>query len=181
MLSSERKAPDSSVLVQEDGYEVRHLQLTPELVAWIWERVRTYRTLFSDLGRKDTQSFIDRLLSIDSMWFQVTKDQELVGIMFASEFRDMSDCDAHFFFFDKKPKSKIKMVRAFLRWIFTEMPTLSRVSVRVPEIYFSTKRLVTHIGFKEEGIKRRAMLIGGRWHNVTLFGLLREEMLDVRI
>lgn len=178
MHSSQRSIEHRDFLVSDGLYDIQHLSLTPQKLAWIWDMVKSYKTLHSDYGDKTGNTFVNRITSNSSVWFQVMQGDVMVGVVFADLMNGWTDMEGHFFFFDKKPTEKIKVCQNLLKWLFVEFPSLDRISVNVPSIYFSTKRLVLRLGFKEEGAKRNGTRIGGRTHDLVAYGILREDVLN---
>ena len=109
------------------------------------------------------------------MWFEILVEGETAGIICIVNMHKIVDVDAHIVFFDRDLADKVGLGKAFAQWLFANFP-IERVTVDIPVIYYATVRLVRKIGFKDEGRKRNAVLIGGRWVDSYIFGLLREEV-----
>ncbi|HEY8489914.1 MAG TPA: GNAT family protein [Dehalococcoidia bacterium] len=65
-------------------------------------------------------------------------------------------------------------VRTLVRFIFWEM-NLNRVELQVFDSNPRAQASYRKCGFVEEGRKRQAVFKGGRYHDVIIMGLLREE------
>jgi hypothetical protein len=105
----------------------------------------------------------------------VKKEEETVGLITLEGMQQVVDAEAHLVFFDRDLASKVELCRDTMRWLFETFP-LKRISVSIPAIYYATIRLVSQLGFTMEGRKRQAVLIGGKWIDVKMFGILREEI-----
>ncbi len=68
-------------------------------------------------------------------------------------------------------------VRTLCRFGFREM-NLQRIALSVYEINPRGKRTYEKVGFKEEGRRRRAEFVDGRYCDVIEMGLLAEELVD---
>lgn len=68
-------------------------------------------------------------------------------------------------------------VRTLCRFGFREM-NLQRVTLHVLETNPRGKRAYERVGFKEEGRMRRAAFIGGRHVDVTVMGVLDDELIE---
>lgn len=137
-----------------------------------------YRTLFSDLTRGDESNFVAVMCKPYSLWIEVMNDHVPVGVIYFTELDMEIDCNAHMIFFDRKPSEKFLVCKQLLEEMFKEHPRLERMSATVPGIYFSTLQLAKRLGFKLEGIKRHGTLMNGRWIDLKMLGILREEVLS---
>jgi RimJ/RimL family protein N-acetyltransferase len=68
-------------------------------------------------------------------------------------------------------------VRTLCRFGFAEM-NLQRIGLSVYEVNPRGLRVYQKVGFKEEGRRRRAMFLDGRYVDVVVMGLLAEEFID---
>ena len=162
-------------IVRVDRWSVREVELTPEKVKALWEMLQRYKTLFSDLTRNDIDNFVRVITAQNSMWFEVVDYDVIVGIIWFGDMWQVTDCNAHMVFFDRRPAEKVDLCRAVVRWMFDNFP-LRRITVSPPAIYHATLRLLEKIGFKQEGRKRDAVLLGGKWNDQIIFGILRQEV-----
>ena len=156
-------------------YRVRYLTFTrPELLQ-LWQQIQRYRTLFSDLTRGDFGNFMQFVTSKDTFWLEVLDGRERVGIVALEGVGKLIDAEAHVLFLDSELSKKVPVCKAIVVWLFDHFP-FHRLTVQVPEKYFATLRLVREIGFKQEGRKRQATLVNGRWLDNYMFGLTRPEV-----
>jgi RimJ/RimL family protein N-acetyltransferase len=68
-------------------------------------------------------------------------------------------------------------VRTLSRFGFAEM-NLQRIGLAVYEVNPRGLRVYEKVGFREEGRRRRAMFLDGRYVDVVSMGLLAEEFID---
>lgn len=158
-------------------WDVREMVLTWEKVEALWNLMRGYTTLFSDLTRGDFGNFFKVITEQRSLWFEIWEVQELVGLLWLTDMELTVDASAHMAFFDRKPTEKEPVVRELIRWVFARYP-LHRISVNVPRMYHATHRLVERLGFRREGTKREAVMIHGTWDDVKMYGLLRSQQVE---
>ena len=64
--------------------------------------------------------------------------------------------------------------RAVITHLFREME-LHRVEIRCAVENIRSAAIPRRLGFKHEGVLRQAQFSGGRWHDLHVFGMLREE------
>lgn len=161
-------------ILVEGRWEVREMVLDWEKVEQLWNELQPYKTLFSDLTRGDFENFVKVLTNPNTLWFEVW-EEKIIGLVWLADIEQVVDATAHMVFFDRQPMEKVPVCRALIRWVFARYP-LHRVSVTPPELYHATHRLVERIGFKREGVKREAVLIGGKWNDMRLYGLTRSDV-----
>ena len=79
-----------------------------------------------------------------------------VGYFKAENMEQVVDCNAHAVFFDRKPAEKVQLGKLVTKWMFDNYP-LRRISADIPDIYVHTLRFALALGFKHEGIRRKAV------------------------
>lgn len=150
------------------------MQLSWEKLATLWLTISKYRTLFSDLTRGDLDNFLRFVTTGHSVWLEVYERDNLMGVICLTNMEQIIDTDAHVIFFDRHVADKTPICKLVVKWVFDNFP-IQRISVTIPRFYYATWRLVEAIGFKREGEKRNAALIGGRWANTYIYGITRQE------
>lgn len=164
----------SDVIVQEGKYHVVPMTLTWPKLLLLWEQLKKFRTLFSDLTRGDLGNFIRFVTNRNTLWFEIWNEKELVGII-SLENIQIVDAEAHVLFLDRELADKVPVCRATIKWLFQTFP-FQRLTVQIPSVYYAVVRMVRNLGFKPEGKKRQAVLIGGKWQDVYILGLIRSEV-----
>ena len=152
------------------------MSLTWPKLMLLWDRLGKFRALFSDLTRGDIENFIQYVVNKYTLWLEIYKLKELVGIVSLENMHLVVDAEAHVFFMDHNLSDKVPVSKATVVWLFENFP-LQRLTVQVPERHFATARFVKNLGFKVEGKKRQAVLISGKWFDVYMFGILRTEVM----
>lgn len=174
--------PLSEPILQVGPWNVREMVLSWEKVESLWLMMQKHKTLFSDLTRNDFSNFFKAVTQPKTLWFEIWQaalpapgDEVLVGMVWLSEIEMTVDGTAHMVFFDRQPAEKKMVCRELIKWVFRQYP-LHRVTVTPPEMYHATHRLLEALGFTKEGVKREAVLIGGRWNDIRIYGLTRSEV-----
>lgn len=175
MLSSQRGA-EADCILEYDRWKVVELVLTLEKTKWLWDEMCRYRTLFSDFTRGDAGNFFDLVNSPNSLWLEVLEGDRTVGILYCTGLLNVIDPEVHIMFFDRKPAEKAALCKEICRWFFREFPGAVRMTATLPIIYHATIRLAERIGFKKEGQKRKSQLMGGKYVDEIILGLLYEEL-----
>lgn len=162
-------------MIEMGEWQARHMSLNPEKLGMMWQLIQRHKTLFSDLTKGDEENFVAAITAPNSMWFEILKHDTVVGIIYFSDMHQVIDCNIHMVFFDRMPAEKYAVTKELIRWMFDNFP-LQRMTSTPPEIYFATIKLAKRIGFRLEGSKREAVLLGGKWLNQTIFGITRSEV-----
>lgn len=186
------------LLVESGKWKAHEMVMTLPKVEWLWEQMKRYRTLFNDLTRGDLENFTAIITSNDSFWIEVMNEkQECVGIVYWTGLnriidadvhymffdwrwvtpRKVTEADVHLMFFDRRPAEKVELCKEIAKWFFRENPQVNRMTATLPEIYHATIRLARRIGFKHEGKKRQSQIMGGKFVDEFVLGLLAEEIL----
>lgn len=164
-------------IITDGDLSVEPMVLTPDKIKLIWQRLQRHKTLFSDLTRGDVGVFVRSLTDQGSLWFEVREHGVIVGLVWFENMSQVTECTAHLVFLDRKPASKIGVCKQIIKWMFDNYP-LQRITVTPPVIYHGTVRLLKTLGFTREGCKRRAVLLGGKWNDVLIYGITREEVVE---
>jgi hypothetical protein len=173
-LAANGEAP----LFEIGSWQVKEMVLTWEKVDALWEVLKGFRSIFSDITRDDRSNFQRLLLLPDSYWLEGYESAQLNALMYFTGLNAGHEATAHMLVLDRDTSTKDILLKATAKWIFDHFP-INRILAPTPQIYFATTRLLKRVGFKHEGTKRQAVLLQGRWCDIELFGLLRSEASDV--
>lgn len=165
----------SAPILSVGKWEVREMTLTVEKMQSMWTTLQRYQTLFSDFTRGDYDAWVAFVLSPTTYWLEVWELDKTVGVIYFEGIHAPIDVQLHMMFFDRAPAEKAPLVREVVKYMFSHFP-IQRITVMVPRIYHATLRLSEKLGFRREGTKREAVLLGGRWVDIVICGLLRKEV-----
>lgn len=160
--------------LQYEKWEASELILTPAKLVDLWKTLQDHKTLFADQERGDFKAWLATMESPGVFWIEVCELGKLVGLVYFTGV-DQFDVTCNFIYLDRKPSEKVSITRAIIGYVFDNFP-VQRMTVVNPRIYHAANRLVDKLGFRREGCKRQAVLIGGKWIDELIFGLLRGEM-----
>ena len=124
---------------------------------------------------------MDSTLTEEDLFYFITAPQNLFlefdqGLTVFENLVPMRDAKMHFVFWDRKVAEREGMLREVIAYAF-EAFKLVRLSAHVPERNRVMWRMFEKLGFQSEGRVRRAFLAtNNTFHDILLFGLLREEM-----
>ncbi len=99
------------VVVAEGRYEVRMMPLTWPRVFSLWDKLRRFRTLFSDLTQGDLKNFVAYLVNKDTMWLEINEGDRLAGIVVLEDLSKVIDAEAHVLFMDRELANKVPICR----------------------------------------------------------------------
>jgi len=189
---TENQSPPSVVSIEcnePEGKVIRHVRflvLSLENLKTFWEKARQHKTLFSAEIRDNFAEFLKVLVRQDSSGgiaptglFWVIDD--FVGVFYLTDIKPGIDALCHYTFFDRRHTGREILCRAMIEYVFktykfhrltTEVPLFTK-----PQVKFFVKSL----GFRGEGMKRKAALFEGEWFNVLIYGILREEVENGRL
>src|SRR5437016_5132864 len=111
MLRDERD-PISHSLVEVGQYRVCPMSLTWPKLMLLWDRLGKFRALFSDLTRGDIENFIRYVVNKYTLWLEIYKLKELVGIVSLENMHLVVDAEAHVFFMDHNLSDKVPVSKA---------------------------------------------------------------------
>jgi hypothetical protein len=145
----------------------------PERIQWLWEKLQTQEYAFDDPGRGRGDFFLARLFDPNTISFEFGED----GMVFATEIIRKVNAVIHFAVWGEvDQRDLILTARELLSFLFQEYG-LVRVTGMIPSFNKATIRLATICGFKYEGEMRKAFLKNGTYHNLHIYGILRDEFM----
>lgn len=120
---------------------------------------------------------------------------DIVGILRLSRVDPGCDAVAHYFFFDHRLQNKTELLEWWRDWVFEDRENwvgLNRVTVEIPSHSFALARhAVKRLGFggpfeyesgdvtiPVEGVKTSAKKKDGRWFDMLILGLKKEDLSD---
>ena len=165
----------SECIAEAGPYRARIMGLTWPKLFMLWEQLKKFRVLFSDLTKGDFDNFVRYVTSPDTFWLEIYNGGEVVGLVTLEGIERLVEANAHVLFLDKHLADKIDICKEIVKWLFGNF-TFHRLTVEVPVNYYWSVRLVKELGFKHEGRRREVTLIEGKWVDSYTFGLLRQEV-----
>lgn len=146
----------------------------------VWERSKEHTTLFSQEVRADFNKFISLFVKEGRNGIEATGlfwvVDDFVGVFYMTEIMD-HDALVHYSFFDGRFKGRAELARRMLKFAFEKF-NFVRLTAVVPVYAPPALTFARLVGFSEEGRKRKAILYKDSWHDLILFGVLREEVLN---
>lgn len=153
-----------------------------ELLQEVWEKLRDKTEIFADQTRDNPYYFLAVLTQpgAEHFYYWPSERKKPSGIMSVMEILPGSSASFHASFWEDEPFSeRLKVAEELIDHMFAEH-NLNRLTVAIPDFHKTAIRSTRLLGFRYEGALRKAHLYGGRYYDVQLYGLLREEF-DKRI
>lgn len=155
--------------------------LTPAKVRDLWKEYSKHDVLFSDYTMGKVEPFITAILNPRSIWFELfdLTTSKAIGIASLSEIIPHYDAKGHFAFWDKIGSRREPLVWQLMDICFDDF-ALHRMSAEAPAYQRGVIRAIKKLGFSQEGEKVEGVLYRGKWSNVLMFGITREEFRRIK-
>jgi len=163
---------------------IRPLRMTQENLYILYNKFKQFKTIIGKEFSGDFKQFCTLFLtqnkdgSIDSNGiFWIIDD--FVGIFYITDIEPGIDCRVHYSFFDRRHKGRVNLINQMTTYIFNTFG-FQRITAKIPlyakpsVLHFTEARL----GYTKEGRMRQAERFDGKWFDVNIYGLLREEHLN---
>lgn len=175
MLDREHSAYHNDFLIAVLPWGARPMVMTQEKVRWLWAEMNKFRALFSDLTIGSIDNFTNLITLPDSYWLDVIniETKKSVGVVYLLNVT--SNPEVHIMFFDRVFKDKLELSKTLMRFLFATF-MFHRITAVTPVIYRNTILFAKKLGFREEGIRRESILVGGRWLDEVMLGILDSEV-----
>lgn len=164
---------DLPLVVESEDGETYHLDLyRPRVddVVNLWEHVKKFRVLFSDNVQYDLPQFTQFVMQATTVIMTVDD----VGVVYLTDVNANGTAEAHFIFWDRRIAGRHKVILSAFQWMM-DLLEIQRLNISIPVYAFSALKRAKKLGLRLEGVRRKARLFEGKWHDEFLFGVLREE------
>lgn len=141
---------------------------------WLWERVRKLDACFSDFMCDENgpiaELFAQRLADPRTAAFEVGD----IALITFEDIVPRLGASVHFLSWGEITEADMAAGREAIDFVM-ETYLLRRLTAGPPEYNRLAKRLAVELGFQAEGRMRSAFLKNGRYWDVLLYGLVKEE------
>jgi len=161
--------------------EVRFMKFSVGNLRTLWEKASQFDTLFGEEINSDFKKFLEVVIRVGADGIEPTGlfwvVDDFVGMFYLTHIIPECQADVHYSFFDRRHKGRVRLVKEMLKYAFQHYGFV-RVNAWIP-VYATDQafKFVGQLGFKDEGKKRKGAYYKGKWFDVVLFGMLREEAL----
>ncbi len=150
------------------------LELTPEKIDNIWNRLQKIRGMFDDFVAGRLDIFLQGMLQPNTIWLELTDGN---GLLYVTDVVVGLSANVHFVYWDRKLAPRRKFTLECLQWI-VNVCNLQKVNAIIPDFCTAAIHFAKRIGFKVEGVIRRHSINSGRLYDAIHLGMIREEVLD---
>jgi len=160
---------------------IRLMPLSGPNLKNFWEKAKVHRTLFNEEIRGDFKEFLKVFISENAAGniepnglFWVMDD--FAGVYYLSKIVPGRDAQAHVNMLDGRFKGREEISKRLLLHAFEEYG-FHRLTVQVP-VYIKPNviRFIRRLGFVSEGRIREVVPYKGKWFDVFVFGILKDEI-----
>lgn len=156
---------------QGDGY------LDAAKVGELWRIASRHEVLFSDFTAGKIEPFLQILFDPSSIWLEIFREGSgPVGVAYLNHIIPRFDALGHFAVWDGVASGREEIFWLIAEWMFSNFE-LRRISCEIPPYQSGVIRFTKRLGFKQEGVKREAVVHRGRWFPLLLFGMTLEDWL----
>ena len=157
---------------------VRLARLSKERMAFLWDKLKGFDTLFNDFVRGDYTAFVNHfVLEVNGqpvptglLW-----DVDDIGVFFLNNIIPHQSAEAHFLFWDRRFRGRENLCIEMLKYTFGKYK-FQRIKVEVPLYAYHTMDAVESLGFVLEGRMRRAILYHDKWFDINIYSVLPEDL-----
>lgn len=151
---------------------IRFASFTRQKLWDLWEEMHPHLKLFGDDWIRDPEVFMKFILAPDTIVLESD-----FGLIFLARVREGLRAEVHLYFWDHKLSAHSEFFKEALLWGFLTY-NLERVETFVPQDSRAVTRFLRErMGFKFEGLMRNRTQLGGRYINVEIYSILRDEVL----
>jgi len=150
------------------------LELTPEKINMIWEKLQNIKGLFDDFATGRLDIFLKGLLQPSTLWLELEDGN---GIVYATDIVIGLSAQVHFVYWDRKLAPRRQFTMDCLQWL-VNIADLQKINAIIPAFCTAAIHFTKKLGFTVEGVIRRYSINGGRLYDAVHLGMTREEVLD---
>ena len=148
------------------------LVLTPDRIEYIWSQLQQFPIMFDDFSRDNKDMFLSQLGNPRNVFVDVGPG---LGLAAGFAVRPRLDAVLHLAMFDRRLRGREDLFKEIMQYFFDALQ-LRRMTAMITEDAITAVKLVERLGFQEEGLMRYAVLRDGKYLNVRVYGILREEL-----
>lgn len=138
----------------------------------MWQKVQQFPQAFDDFSAGDRKFFVAKLLDPRNIFIDIGDG---VGLAAGFNVRPRLDMVLHLLMFDRRLKGREPLFLEILAYYFRGLK-LRRVTAMITADQPMTAKLLSRLGFTLEGTVRQAILRGGKYLDVLMYGMLSEEL-----
>lgn len=153
------------------------MQLTPQKITELWDKLHVIDGLFDDYTRGNYQLFVQRLQLPNSVYLERDDGN---GILYLTDVVPGLKASGHVVYWDKRLRGREDFTLSCLQWLIN-MLSLRKVNVFLPSYAKAAIAFTKRMGFTHEGTLRRWSYSDGKLFDMESFGITNEEVYNERI
>lgn len=161
--------------------EVRFAPLSVSRLKEYYNKLSKFEVLFNHYIANDVDAFIHSFVHIDAAGNIVPNgliwEVDDVGLLYMTEISPEYQAKVHFTFWDRRLRGREPIIQEMIKWSFKTFG-FRRLVAEIPLYATPAILMAEKVGFKKEGRMRSAAYYRGKWFDMNLYSILREEVLD---
>lgn len=151
--------------------------LNPRKMKGLWEGFRHNPVVFTEEIEGDFERFFDVITDPRTVWFEIFDEfsNSTIGTYSLSDVFPGYEATGHFAYWDRIAAGRSRLTWKMMRLAF-EKYNLNRMTAEIPAYQSGTIRAAEALGLRREGVKRQAARRHGKWVDVVILGILRDEL-----
>lgn len=139
----------------------------------LFEKFREFPYALDDSTRDmELETFYNLLIARTNVFYEIGDE---VGLAIATNVRPRLDANFHLIFFDRSLKGREPLFNAIAGDLMRRAQ-LRRITAIVAGDNVAMQKFYDRIGLVHEGTLREATFRRGRYYNLEVYGMLREEL-----
>src|SRR4029077_15853247 len=156
----------------------RPLVLSKGKLEYLWAQMRQYPQVFDDVIPRTFEAFKDGMMAPTNQFYEFLQGEDTIGLAAATQVRVRLDANMHLVLFDRRLRGREDVIKAAML-DFARRAQLRRMTVSLPEDNKTAIKLVQRLGYKLEGVMRKAHLRDGIYRDYHIYGILGEELMGL--
>lgn len=177
MQRGQRERKDLSNLGLERITPINPATATEDELVTLWRNLSSQDYAFDDFSRGDFKLFLGGLMDPGSLHFAI----DTRGYIVVRNLQLSDNPYLHYAIWDDKMKFNeiLKCGYEIVNFLFKQLK-VERITAAIPSYNTNASKFATMLNFRFEGELRNAIVHHEKHHNVRLYGILRNEWINVR-
>lgn len=146
--------------------------LTEHKVQYLWNQISQFPQVFDDFSKGNYEEFARQFFVSNNVFIDIGPD---LGLAAGFNVRPGLDAILHLVMFDRRLRGRENVFQEIMRYYFHAFK-LRRMSAFIAADCLPGIKLIERLGFKLEGVMRKAVLRDHQYHDWKIYGMLQEEL-----
>ena len=146
--------------------------LTEHKVQYLWNQISQFPQVFDDFSKGNYEEFARQFFVPNNVFIDIGPE---LGLAAGFNVRPGLDTTLHLVMFDRRLRGRESVFRDIMAYYFRAFK-LRRMSAFIAADCLPGIKLIERLGFKLEGVMRKAVLRDRQYHDWKIYGILQEEL-----